>query len=44
MNLLTNAVKFTERGHVSLHCAFDPERKLLNFTVCDTGSASRKTR
>ena len=37
MNLLTNAIKFTERGHVGLYCEFDPERKLLNFTVCDTG-------
>ena len=37
MNLLTNAIKFTKRGHVGLHCEFDPERKQLNFMVSDTG-------
>ncbi len=37
MNLLTNAVKFTERGHIGLYCEFEPEAGRLNFTVTDTG-------
>lgn len=37
MNLLTNAVKFTEKGAVGLYLEFDAEQKLLHFTVSDTG-------
>jgi PAS domain S-box-containing protein len=39
-NLLENAVKFTERGRVSLHVALereDPDCVVLRFVVADTG-------
>ncbi len=37
-NLLSNAMKFTERGHVRLHIATDSEDpKLLKFSIEDTG-------
>ncbi len=37
-NLLSNALKFTARGHVSLHVARDPEQTShCKFTVSDTG-------
>ena len=39
INLVGNAVKFTERGKVTLHisCEPDPERVRLRFSVRDTG-------
>lgn len=40
INLLGNAVKFTERGHVRLHvnvAEADDDGLLLHFTVADTG-------
>ena len=40
INLLGNAIKFTERGHVALHVAVDAQdaaQTLLHFTVADTG-------
>lgn len=37
MNLLTNAIKFTEKGHIDLHLEFNSERRLLHFTISDTG-------
>ncbi len=39
-NLLENAVKFTERGRISLHVALereDPSYAVLRFVVADTG-------
>lgn len=37
INLLGNAVKFTERGSVTLHCSVDPGNGGLAFQVSDTG-------
>ena len=37
INLLSNALKFTERGAVSLHCSEDMESSGLVFRVKDTG-------
>jgi signal transduction histidine kinase/CheY-like chemotaxis protein len=37
LNLLNNAVKFTEEGHVRLGAALSADRKTLRFEVHDTG-------
>ena len=37
LNLLGNAVKFTEVGTVTLRVAADPGQRLLHFSVVDTG-------
>jgi CheY-like chemotaxis protein len=37
MNLVSNAIKFTLRGNVSLGLSFDHERRDLSFTVTDSG-------
>ncbi|MEO5776848.1 MAG: ATP-binding protein [Flavobacterium sp.] len=37
INLLTNALKFTERGSVTFGFEIDEEKELINFTVKDTG-------
>lgn len=37
INLLTNAIKFTEKGSVMFGFEVDEESKLINFTVRDTG-------
>ncbi|MDI1238890.1 MAG: ATP-binding protein [Polaromonas sp.] len=40
LNLLGNAVKFTDRGEVSVHCTLEPGETgdaMLHFTVTDTG-------
>ena len=36
-NLLSNALKFTERGEVRAAAVYDPERDMVTFTVSDTG-------
>ncbi|MEQ8587221.1 MAG: ATP-binding protein [Thalassobaculaceae bacterium] len=41
INLLGNAVKFTERGSVTLHCGLDPSSGDLAFRVSDTGIGIR---
>jgi len=37
LNLLSNAFKFTQQGHVRLHCDYDPQQQLLTLQVTDTG-------
>ncbi|WP_096669683.1 ATP-binding protein [Polaromonas sp. AET17H-212] len=40
LNLMGNAVKFTDRGEVSVHCTLEPRESggaMLHFTVTDTG-------
>lgn len=37
INLLTNALKFTERGSVTFGFKLDEDKELINFTVKDTG-------
>lgn len=37
INLLTNAIKFTEKGTVSFGFEIDEKNQLINFTVKDTG-------
>jgi signal transduction histidine kinase/ABC-type amino acid transport substrate-binding protein len=40
LNLLNNAVKFTEKGHVRISCRIDGDHYLLS--VCDTGIGIRR--
>ncbi len=37
INLIGNAIKFTDEGVVTLSVAFDADAKMLSFAVCDTG-------
>lgn len=37
VNLLTNAIKFTDNGHVAFGCSICPNHKFLEFRVEDTG-------
>jgi signal transduction histidine kinase/DNA-binding response OmpR family regulator len=37
MNLLSNAIKFTDEGYIGLNLKYDPDNRLLHFTVSDTG-------
>ncbi|WP_420405432.1 ATP-binding protein [Nisaea sp.] len=37
VNLVGNAVKFTEQGRVDLRCSLDPDASRLRFEICDTG-------
>lgn len=36
-NMLTNAMKNTEQGSITLHCSTQPEQQTITFTVTDTG-------
>ena len=36
-NLISNALKFTERGEVRVSAALDPDGETIRFTVADTG-------
>ncbi len=38
LNILGNALKFTEKGQVSLRSTLEPEENILIFTVADTGA------
>jgi signal transduction histidine kinase len=37
LNLISNAVKFTEAGHILLKVSWEPDGKRLIFTIGDTG-------
>ena len=37
INFLTNAIKYTEEGNITVDCSFDPETKMLTVSVADTG-------
>ena len=37
LNLITNAVKFTERGRIVVGARYDPDRTRLRLSVSDTG-------
>lgn len=37
INLLTNAIKFTEKGSVTFGFEVDDEKQLINFTIRDSG-------
>ena len=37
MNLVSNALKFTEQGQVEIQVSSDPVKQALNFSVIDTG-------
>ena len=36
-NLVSNAVKFTEVGHIRLHCAWQPDPQVLHVALEDSG-------
>jgi signal transduction histidine kinase/ActR/RegA family two-component response regulator len=36
-NLVSNAVKFTEAGHIRLHCAWQPDPQVLHVALEDSG-------
>jgi signal transduction histidine kinase/ActR/RegA family two-component response regulator len=36
-NLVSNAVKFTEAGHIRLHCAWQPDPQVLHVVLEDSG-------
>lgn len=37
LNVVGNAIKFTEMGEVTIHLSHDPERQLMRFRITDTG-------
>lgn len=38
LNYLSNAIKFTEKGHVELHISLNPQTEMLKISVQDTGA------
>jgi len=42
INLISNALKFTEEGSIMIRCSFNSESKLLKFDVSDTGLGIKK--
>ena len=41
-NLINNAVKFTERGQVTISARYNPRAKAVEFKVADTGTGIQK--
>lgn len=37
VNLVGNAIKFTDNGRVDLHCRYEPGRNIMLFRIVDTG-------
>jgi len=37
LNILSNAIKFTERGSITINCSYDSINNKMTFTVTDTG-------
>src|SRR6056300_2909 len=37
MNILTNAIKFTQKGSIQVFCSFKRKTSLIKLTVVDTG-------
>ena len=37
INFLTNAIKYTEEGNITLDCSYDHPKNILTFSVTDTG-------
>ena len=42
INLISNALKFTNRGSIVVNCDFNKKYKLLNFQVEDTGCGIKR--
>jgi signal transduction histidine kinase len=42
INLISNALKFTTTGSITVDCNFDKENLMLDFSVIDTGIGIRK--
>ena len=42
LNLCSNAIKFTDRGHVQLNISYQPQQGQLKFDVSDTGIGMTK--
>ena len=42
INLISNALKFTQKGSIMVKTAFDPGAKLLKIDVIDTGIGIKK--
>ncbi len=37
INLVGNAIKFTDQGHVTVHVSCNPARQIMRFDIIDTG-------
>ena len=37
INFLTNAIKYTEEGNITLDCSYDKTKSILTISVTDTG-------
>jgi len=42
INLISNALKFTDEGSIKIRCSFNPENFLIKFDVQDTGLGIKK--
>ena len=43
INLLSNALKFTNEGGVKVECSFDSQKSMLEISVNDTGIGIKKS-